>query len=108
QGDEGEICDQQVRGPAEQLGGQHAHADPVVDGDARVLAHMGGELVVSDVDSTDVGRAAAQQHIAEPAGGRTGVHTAQAAGVDAECVQSADQLVRSEERRVGTESSYVG
>src|SRR5699024_11262725 len=46
----------------------------------------------SDVDSTAVGRAGVQQHIAEPAGGRTGVHTAQAAGVDAECVQSADQL----------------
>ena len=92
-----------------QVGGREiARVDVLANGDARVVAQPPVELAVTDVERDDVARAALQEHVGEPAGGRADVQRGSPRSRPRECVERVRQLqaaaahermIRRDERR---------
>ena len=93
QRDERQVGDGELDRPTDLGGCERAHVGAVVHLDPRIAAQPPDELPVADVDRDDLRRSAVQQHVGEATGGCARIEAAQAARIDLQRIERADQLV---------------
>ena len=74
--------------------GEMSRVGPLEHDHARICPQPQVELPVADIDRINPGSIPPQQDVGEPAGGCADVETDPARGIDAEGVETCDQLVR--------------